>query len=40
MVRRSLSSLVSVEQLEAAGIDPTARAEQLDVAAWGALARS
>ena len=40
MVRRSLSGLVTVDQLEAAGIDPTARAEQLDIAAWGALARS
>jgi 16S rRNA (adenine1518-N6/adenine1519-N6)-dimethyltransferase len=40
MLRRSLAGLVDSERLTAAGIDPTARAEQLDVAAWGALARS
>jgi len=38
MLRRSLALLVSVEQFERAGIDPTARAEELDVEAWGRLA--
>jgi 16S rRNA (adenine1518-N6/adenine1519-N6)-dimethyltransferase len=40
MVRRSLAGLLTIEEMEAAGVDPTARAEQLDTAAWGALARS
>lgn len=39
MLRRSLAGLVTTEQLAAAGIDPTARPEELDVVAWGALAR-
>jgi 16S rRNA (adenine1518-N6/adenine1519-N6)-dimethyltransferase len=39
MIRRSLAPLVSIDELEAAGIDPTARAEQLDLASWMALAR-
>lgn len=39
MLRRSLADLVSVEQLEAAGIAPTARAEELEIGAWDALAR-
>lgn len=38
MLRRSLSSLVSVDDLERAGIDPTLRAEQLPLDAWCALA--
>jgi 16S rRNA (adenine1518-N6/adenine1519-N6)-dimethyltransferase len=39
MLRRSLLGVVEVEAFEAAGIDPTARAEDLDVVAWGRLAR-
>ncbi|MEM8925467.1 MAG: 16S rRNA (adenine(1518)-N(6)/adenine(1519)-N(6))-dimethyltransferase RsmA [Actinomycetota bacterium] len=39
MVRRSLVDRVTPEQFAAAGVDPTARAEQLDIGAWGALAR-
>jgi 16S rRNA (adenine1518-N6/adenine1519-N6)-dimethyltransferase len=39
MLRRSLASLVTPEQLEAAGIDPSARAEELGLAQWSALAR-
>lgn len=38
MIRRSLSSMLSEEQILAAGVDPTARAEQLDLAAWVKLA--
>ena len=38
MLRRSLASLRSVDELERAGVAPTARAEELDVAAWIALA--
>jgi 16S rRNA (adenine1518-N6/adenine1519-N6)-dimethyltransferase len=38
MLRRSLSGLVQPEAFAAAGVAPTARAEELDVAAWGALA--
>jgi 16S rRNA (adenine1518-N6/adenine1519-N6)-dimethyltransferase len=38
MLRRSLAELVPPEAFEAAGIEPTARAEELDVAAWGRLA--
>lgn len=38
MLRRSLALLVTPEQFEHAGIDPTARAEELDVVAWGRLA--
>jgi 16S rRNA (adenine1518-N6/adenine1519-N6)-dimethyltransferase len=37
-LRRSLASVASVDDLVAAGIDPGARAEQLDVAAWVRLA--
>lgn len=37
MLRRVLSGLVSTEQFERAGIPPTARAEELDVVAWGRL---
>jgi 16S rRNA (adenine1518-N6/adenine1519-N6)-dimethyltransferase len=38
MLRRALSSLVTAEQFEAAGILPTARAEELAVEDWGRLA--
>jgi 16S rRNA (adenine1518-N6/adenine1519-N6)-dimethyltransferase len=39
MLRRALAGVASVEVLEAAGVDPAARAEELDVHAWGRLAR-
>ena len=38
MLRRSLSGLVGPEAFEAAGVRPEARAEELDVEAWGRLA--
>lgn len=38
MLRRSLSAFLASEDIEAAGVDPTARAEQLDLAQWGRLA--
>ncbi|HET9733292.1 MAG TPA: 16S rRNA (adenine(1518)-N(6)/adenine(1519)-N(6))-dimethyltransferase RsmA [Acidimicrobiales bacterium] len=38
MLRRSLAGVVSPEQFERAGVDPTGRAENLDVADWGRLA--
>ncbi len=38
MLRRSLASVVSVKAIDAAGVDPTARAEELDVVQWGRLA--
>ena len=38
MLRRSLSGLVGPEVFEAAGVRPEARAEELDVLAWGRLA--
>jgi 16S rRNA (adenine1518-N6/adenine1519-N6)-dimethyltransferase len=38
MLRRSLSGLVGPGAFEAAGVRPEARAEELDVAAWGRLA--
>jgi 16S rRNA (adenine1518-N6/adenine1519-N6)-dimethyltransferase len=37
-LRRSLAGLVSADDFVASGIDPGARAEQLDVDAWGRLA--
>jgi 16S rRNA (adenine1518-N6/adenine1519-N6)-dimethyltransferase len=40
MLRQSLKSLGGESLLERAGIDPTARPEQLDVAQFAALARS
>jgi len=40
MLRRSLAGLVDPAQLEAAGIDPTARAEQLALDDWVRLART
>jgi len=38
MLRRSLAGLVTPEAFEAAGVRPEARAEELDVHAWGRLA--
>ncbi len=38
MLRRSLAGLITSDQLEAAGIDPTARAEQLDLIEWATVA--
>lgn len=38
MVRRSLSAFLSEQEIEAADVDPTKRAEALDLAAWGRLA--
>lgn len=38
MLRRVLVGMVDAAQFERAGIAPTARAEELDVAAWGRLA--
>jgi len=40
MLRRSLAGVVAAEQFAAAGIEPTARPEELDVAAWCALAEA
>jgi 16S rRNA (adenine1518-N6/adenine1519-N6)-dimethyltransferase len=40
MLRRSLVGLVTPEMFEAAGVRPEARAEELDVHEWGALARA
>ncbi len=39
MLRRALAELVSAEGIAAAGIRPEARAEELDLEAWGRLAR-
>ena len=38
MLRRSLAGLVGPEAFESAGVRPEARAEELDVVAWGRLA--
>ncbi len=38
MIRRSLAALLSEEQIAAADVDPTLRAEALDLPAWGRLA--
>ena len=38
MLRRSLAGIVALEAFERAGVRPDARAEELDVAAWGRLA--
>jgi 16S rRNA (adenine1518-N6/adenine1519-N6)-dimethyltransferase len=38
MLRRSLSSNVAAQAFDCASIEPTARAEELDVVAWGRLA--
>ena len=40
MLRRSLAGLVEPAGFAAAGVAPTARAEELDVAAWGRLAEA
>jgi len=43
MLRRSLSGLLgdrATAVLDAAGVEPTARAEELDLDAWAAVARS
>jgi 16S rRNA (adenine1518-N6/adenine1519-N6)-dimethyltransferase len=39
MLRRALAPGVGAADLERAGIEPTARAEELDLSAWAALAR-
>jgi 16S rRNA (adenine1518-N6/adenine1519-N6)-dimethyltransferase len=39
MLRRSLAGVVPPEAFEAAGVEPTARAEQLGLEEWAALAR-
>ena len=39
MLRRVLSERVSAEQFAAAGVAPTARAEELSVEDWGRLAK-
>jgi 16S rRNA (adenine1518-N6/adenine1519-N6)-dimethyltransferase len=39
MLRRSLAGLVAAGDFARAGVPPDARAEQLDLAAWGRLAR-
>ena len=38
MLRGAMAGMVTIEQFEQAGIAPTARAEELDVHAWGRLA--
>ena len=38
MLRRVLDGVVSAEQFDLAGINPTSRAEELDVFGWGRLA--
>jgi len=38
MLRRALKGLVGEDDFRAAGITPTARAETIDIAAWGKLA--
>jgi 16S rRNA (adenine1518-N6/adenine1519-N6)-dimethyltransferase len=38
MLRRSLASIVASEAFDAAGVAPSARAEELDVEQWGRLA--
>jgi 16S rRNA (adenine1518-N6/adenine1519-N6)-dimethyltransferase len=40
MLRRSLEGLVTPEVFDRAGVDPSARPEDLDVIAWGRLAGS
>jgi 16S rRNA (adenine1518-N6/adenine1519-N6)-dimethyltransferase len=40
MLRRTLSSLVSADAFAAAGVNPQARPEELDVFAWGRLAEA
>jgi len=38
MLRKSLGERVTAEQFAAAGVEPTARPAELDIAAWGRLA--
>lgn len=38
MLRRSLAAFLTSDQIEAAGVDPTVRAEQLGLTEWGDLA--
>lgn len=38
MLRRSLAGIVDEQAFSCAGVDPTARAENLDVSSWGKLA--
>lgn len=38
MLRRSLAGIVSADEVQAAGIDPTRRAEELDLAEWASIA--
>ena len=40
MLRRSLGALVTAQQFEESGVDPQARPETLDLAAWDRLARA
>jgi 16S rRNA (adenine1518-N6/adenine1519-N6)-dimethyltransferase len=40
MLRGALSGLVDADTFGRAGVEPTSRAEDLDVAAWAALARA
>jgi 16S rRNA (adenine1518-N6/adenine1519-N6)-dimethyltransferase len=40
MLRRCLDTAVTAEQFARAGVDPQARAEELSVQQWGALARA
>lgn len=39
MLRRSLAGVLDVDQIEAAGVEPTARPEELTLDQWGSLAR-
>jgi 16S rRNA (adenine1518-N6/adenine1519-N6)-dimethyltransferase len=39
MLRRSLAGLVAAEAFVAAGVQPTSRPEELDIASWGKLAQ-
>jgi 16S rRNA (adenine1518-N6/adenine1519-N6)-dimethyltransferase len=40
MLRRSLAGVVDAEAYAAAGVDPASRPEELDVVAWGRLAKA
>jgi hypothetical protein len=40
MLRRALVGVVETEAFARAGVRPEARAEELDIAAWGRLAAS
>ncbi len=39
MLRRSLAGLLDIDSIETAGVEPTARPEELTLQQWGALAR-